>query len=303
MDELVNIGIRQLRHFIVVAETGGFTRAAAKLHIAQPALSREIRRLESQLGIILFKREARGVALTSEGQQLLESAKATLREYDALVARAASFRQLSGGRLRVGFMAQGPGELLPAALRAFKATHPNAEISLHQFGFDDCFMGVTRQLTDVGFCIGPPDDNDDVHVYELFQEAVVVAMPVDHPLANRSRLSIAEIISEALFTDTHPPGRWRDYWDVLEHRNGDQPIIAGRFATHDEWLEAMRLGGGIALCPESTPRYYPRSGLAFVPLHGMAPLGHNIVWLDNAANPLIEQFVNTTIQAAGGTYA
>jgi DNA-binding transcriptional LysR family regulator len=289
----VSLTIRQLRDFVAVAEAGSFTRAAAELRTAQPALSYQIKRLEKQLGVRLFEREARGVSLTVEGRRLLEDARQTLHHHDELLARAASFQRGAGERLRVGFMAQGPGELLPEVLRSFKRTHPEVEISLHQFGFEDCFMGVTRHLTDVAFSMGTLDESDEVVFSELFEEPIVVAMAADHPLAHRERLTIEEVIHEPLFSDIHPPGRWRNYWDAVDHRDGSEPYTAARFATHDQWLEAMRLGGGISFCPESTPRYYPRPGLAFVPLDGMAPASHTVVWRKAETNPLVEEFVRT----------
>ena len=286
-----SLSMRQLRNFVAVAEVGSITRAAAQLFVAQPALSYQIKRLERQLGVPLFKREGRGIALTDEGRQLLEHAKATLREHDALLDRAASLPGLQYGRLRVGFIAQGPGELLPKALRIFRHNHPNTAVSLYASGFDDCFVGVTRDITDVGFVMGPPDDNEDVAVQPLLDEPVVVAMADDHPFATRRRLKIDEILNEPLLTDIHPPGRWRDYWDANGHRSGLEPRIAGRFATHDEWLESLCLGGGISLCPESTPHYFPRSGLTFVPLDGMAPITHSIVWRKTNTSQIVKDFV------------
>jgi DNA-binding transcriptional LysR family regulator len=283
-----------LRDFVAVAAAGSFTRAAEKLHVAQPALSQQIKRLEEEFGVRVFEREARGISITDEGRQLLESATEALRRYDALLDLAADLRRGARGRLRVGFIAQGPGELLPEILRAFKRSHPNVEVSLHQFGFEDCFVGVTRELSDVGFSHGMLDEDDRIASQSL-EEPIVVVMASDHHLATRKRLTIDEIIDEPLFTDMHSPGRWRDYWDAIPHRKGAQPAIAGRFASHDEWLEAVRLGGGIGLCPESTPTYYPRSGVAFVPLEGMAPAVHSIVWCKDRASTLVSDFVSTAL--------
>jgi DNA-binding transcriptional LysR family regulator len=161
-------------------------------------------------------------------------------------------------------------------------------------------MGVTDDLTDVSFTIGPLDDDNEVTAVGLFDEPVVVAMAEDYPLADRQRMTVEELVREPLFTGEHKPGRWRDYWDALAHRNGSEPVIAGRFATHDEWLEAVRLGGGVSPCPASTARYYPRPGLAFVPLDGMAPATHSILWRKDRANPLIKDFVDAAVAVAHG---
>jgi DNA-binding transcriptional LysR family regulator len=287
----MTVSIRQLRDFEALAAAGSFTRASLELHLAQPALSYQIKRLELELGVALFERHPRGVTLTAEGRELLERARATLREYDALLDRAQRLRPDATGALRVGFMAQGPGELLPAILRAFKRTHPDVEVTLHQFGFEDCFMGVAEGTTDVGFATGPLDDSDEVTFRPLFEEPVVAAMAADHALADRERLTIEEAVREPLFTDTHRPGRWTHFWNAIDHRGGREPVVAGRFSTHDEWLEAVRLGGGIGLCPQSTARFYPRPGLVFLAVDGMEPAIHGIVCRKATRDRLVGDFV------------
>lgn len=188
-------------------------------------------------------------------------------------------------------MAQGPGELLHRAVMSFRESHPHVDVTLLPFGFNDCFLGITRRITDVSFSIGPLDEQRDVASAPLFEENVVAAMASDHPLGSRDRLHVREILDEPLFTDTHPPGRWRDYWDAVPYRDGRPPRIVGRFDTHDEWLEGIRLGGGISICPESTPRYYHRPGLVFIPLDGMEPAEHRVVWRRADTNPAVRDFV------------
>jgi DNA-binding transcriptional LysR family regulator len=166
-------------------------------------------------------------------------------------------------------------------------------VSLHQFGFEDCFMGITRELTDVAFSMGTLDEHHEVACKSLHEEPMVVAMAADHPLAARSRLHISEVIGQPLFTDVHPPGKWRDFWDATAYRGGKPPQIISRATTHDEWLEALRLSSGISLCPQSTPRYYPRPGLAFVPLDGVAPIIHWVIWRKETPNRHVDAFVRT----------
>lgn len=297
----MNVSIRQLRDFAAVAAAGSFTRAAAELRIAQPALTHQIRRLEADLGVSVFVRGPRGVTLTAEGEQLLAQAQTLLGCYDELGELAGRLRRQAAGSLRVGFMAQGPGELLYEAVRAFAVRRPNVEVSLHQFGFSDCFLGVTRSVTDVGFSMGTLDDHDDVASAALFTEPMVVAMAASHPLASRDRLHITEVLDEPLFADVHPPGRWRDFWDAADYRSGKPARVISRAATHDEWLEALRLCNGISFCPQSTPDYYPRPGLVFVPLDGAAPIVHSVIWRKSTANRHVAEFVKTaTATATGG---
>jgi DNA-binding transcriptional LysR family regulator len=288
---------RQYRDFVAVAEAGGFTRAAADLHVAQPALTYQIKRLESELGLRLFVRGPRGVTPTAAGEALLPLARSALQAFDAIGARAAELR---GGQLvvRVGFMGQGPGDLLPEILRSFRAMHPEVEVALVQSGFEDCFVGVRSGATDVGFMTGPLDDDPAVAFAPLFEEDVVAGMASDHPLAKRERIPIEEIVEQPLYADLHPRGRWTDWWDAVEHRGGQPVRYAGRFVHHDEWLEALRLGGGVGLCPSSTARYYPRPGLTFVPVDGMGPAEHGVLWLGGTRSLVVRDFVGIAQQLA-----
>jgi DNA-binding transcriptional LysR family regulator len=293
--------IRQYRDLVALADAGSFTRAAADLHVAQPALTYQIKRLETELGIQLFVRGPRGVTITAEGEALLPLARAALHAFDAIGARAGELR---GGRrvLRVGFMGQGPGDLLPEILRSFRALHPEVEVSLVQSGFEDCFVGVRTGATDVGFMTGPLDEDDSIAFAALFEEEVVAAMAGDHPLATRERLGIEEAVEQPLYADLHPRGRWTDWWDAMAHRNGRPVRFAGRFLHHDEWIEALRLGGGIGLCPESTARYYPRPGLTFVPVDGMGPAEHGVLWPSNSSDRVVRDFVAVAQRVADGRH-
>jgi DNA-binding transcriptional LysR family regulator len=289
--------VRQLRDFVALAEAGSFTRAAATLHVAQPALTYQIKRLEAELGLQLFVRGPRGVTTTPAADALLGLARTALHAVDAIGERAAELR--GGTRtLRVGFMGQGPGELLPDILRAFRAAHPDVEVALVQSGFEDCFVGVRTGATDVGFMTGPLDEDDSVAFAALFQEPVVAAMASDHPLAGRERIPIEEAVEQPLYADLHPRGRWTDWWDAIAHRGGRPVRYAGRFLHHDEWLEALRLGGGIGLCPQSTARYYPRPGLTFVPVDGMGPAEHGVLWLAESRDRIVLDFVAIAREAA-----
>jgi DNA-binding transcriptional LysR family regulator len=294
----MNVSIRQLRDFVAVADASSFTRAALAMRIAQPALTHQIRRLESELGVIVFVRGPRGVTLTPGGEELLAQARAILREYDVLRELAGRLRRRAVGSLRIGFLAQGPGELLYEALRAFSAAQPAIGIALQPFGFEDCFMGITRGLTDVGFSMGVLDEHDEIAAKALFEESMVVAMAADHPLATRQRLHISEVLTQPLFTDVHPPGRYRDYWDAMAYRDGQSPTVINRAATHDEWLEALRLCHGISFCPQSTPAYYPRPGLVYVPLDGVEPVVHWILWSKDTSNRQVGEFVETVAALA-----
>jgi DNA-binding transcriptional LysR family regulator len=283
--------IRQLRDLVALADAGSFTRAAEHLHVAQPALTYQMKRLETEVGVRLFVRGPRGVTTTPECEALLPLARAAVDAMDAVLARASELRTGGHRTLRVGFMGQGPGDLLPEVLRAYRAVHADVEIILVQGGLADCFVGVRTGAADVGFMTGPLDEDEGVAFLPLFDEEVVIAMASDHPLATRERLPVEEVVQQPLYGDVHPRGRWTDWWDAMGHRGGRPVVFAGRFANHDEWLEALRLGDGIGICPASTARYYPRPGLTFVPVDGMGSAPHGVLWRAASRDPLVLDFV------------
>jgi len=299
----MSVSVKQLREFISVAEAGSITRAAQELFVAQPALSLGIRRLETQLGLTLFRRLPRGVELTAEGAELLELARRAVRDVDVLERRARELRDPEADSLEIGFMAHGAGDLTPEILRRFRERHPGVRVTFRQFGFDDSFVGVTAGLVDAGFVSGPVVQPEDVELRLLRHDPIVAAVPSDHPFASRSSLSIVEVVAEPFVTDDQPPGPWHDYWLAMDHRPPGEPVVALRTSSHDEWLEAVRAGLGVSICPDVTARYYPRPGVTFVPVPDMEPAPFAIAWMRDRAGPLVRDFVACAVEAAEAAIA
>ncbi len=294
----MSVSIKHLREFVAVADAGNITRAAEALYVAQPALSLQIKRLEAELGLRLFERLPRGVQLTTDGAELLDVARRAVRDADAFERRARELRERRPEHLDVGFMAHGAGDLTPEILRAFRARRPGARVTLRQFGFDDTFVGVTAGLVDAGFVSGPVDPPDGVEMRLLRWDPIVAAVAADHPLARRESVSIREVVTEPFVTDGLPAGPWHDYWLALHHRPPGPVEVAAQTMSHDEWLEAVRSGVGVSICPDITARYYPRPGVAFVPVPDMDPSPFHIAWLRDRAGPLVVYFVDCGVEAA-----
>jgi DNA-binding transcriptional LysR family regulator len=294
----MSVSIKQLREFVAVAEARSITRAAQALYVAQPALSLQVKRLESELGVQLFVRLPRGVELTEEGAELLELARRAVRDADAFVRRARELREHVPQHLDIGFMAHGAGDMTPEILRAFRSRHPGVRVTFRQFGFDDSFVGVTAGLVDAGFVSGPVDVPDGGEMRLLRSDPIVAAVAADHPIASRSSVSIREVVAEPFVTDDQPAGRWHDYWLAMHHRPPGPADVAARTFSHDEWLEAVRAGVGVSICPDITARYYPRPGVAFVPVPDMEPAPFYVAWMRDRAGPLVQDFVACAVRAA-----
>jgi DNA-binding transcriptional LysR family regulator len=294
----MSVSIKQLREFVAVAEARSITRAAQALYVAQPALSLQIKRLEAELGVTLFVRLPRGVEVTEEGAELLDAARRAVRDVDAFVRRAHELREHEPEHLDVGFMAHGAGDLTPDIVRAFRARHPGVQVRFRQFGFDDSFVGVTAGLVDVGFVSGPVDVPEGVEMRLLRSDPIVAAVAADHPIAARPSVSIRDVVAEPFVTDALPDGRWHDYWLAMHHRPPGPADVAARTFSHDEWLEAVRAGLGVSICPDITARYYPRPGVAFVPVPDMDPAPFYVAWMRDGAGPLVRDFVACAEDAA-----
>ncbi|CAM5790539.1 MAG: LysR family transcriptional regulator [Burkholderiales bacterium] len=189
--------LKQMRQFLAVAEERNFTRAAERLHMAQPPLTRQIRALEDELGTALFLRMPRGAELTEAGAALLEEAPNLL----ALAQRARERTQLAGqgrsGRLDVGVFGSGVLEVIPRLLARFHALRPGVRIVLHSQTKDEQIDALRERRIAVGFNRLVPPASDLV-IETVLRESVVVALPRRHNLAKRKRLTLADLAGEPI---------------------------------------------------------------------------------------------------------
>jgi len=184
--------LRDMRHFLAVAEERNFGRAAERLHIAQPPLSRQIKALEDELGAALFIRTPKGVELTAAGQTLLDEVPNLL----ALAQRAKERTRRAGqgliGQLDVGLFGSGVLDVIPRLLARFHAQRPEVKIRLHNLTKAEQLQALRERRLSVGFNRLVPEEEGLV-IEPLLREALVVAMPEGHPLAVRPSIPLAEL--------------------------------------------------------------------------------------------------------------
>ncbi|MBI4694539.1 MAG: LysR family transcriptional regulator [Gammaproteobacteria bacterium] len=189
--------LRQMRYFLALAEERNFTRAAARLHIAQPPLTRQIRALEQALGSVLFLRTPKGVELTEAGHALLDEVPNLL----ALAQRARDRAQLAGqgrtGRLDVGIFGSGIFDVIPRLLARFHAERPDVRIVLHNHTKAEQIEALRERRIAIGFNRLVPAENDLV-VETVLREKLVVALPENHRLARRRKLALADLDDEPM---------------------------------------------------------------------------------------------------------
>ena len=235
--------VARLRYFVAVAEELHFGRAAERLFIAQPALSQQIRKLEEQLGVTLFERDRRHVALTPAGEALLSEARAAVDQVDRALAVGRRFRSGRIGRLDIGCTPGAVGGLMGRIMRAFQADHPDVELELHHYSFSDVSAGLRNGEVDAAF-VRLPLSLPDLRHRTLVVEPRVVALPPEHPLVTRPELAIAELLDEPWIAIATNDATWRDFWLATEHRSGRPARVGAEAATPDEAFEAVLAGRG-----------------------------------------------------------
>ena len=294
--------LRQLRSFVAVAEELHFSRAAARLHLAQSALSAQVRRLEDEIGGPLLIRTTRRVALTPAGEALLGDAREVLAAAEHALRRARARARGETGVIVVGSLGPASGGLLAPTLAMFGGRHPSVRVEVQAFDFTDTVDALRQRRADVAFLYLPLDEPDIVAT-PLLEEPRVVVLPRGHLLATRPQLRPADLADEAFVT--HPaavPEAWRDFW-ILADQLDRVPRTSSRLADKvEDWLLMIARGEGIDTCPAIISRYYPWPDLAYVPLVDAPPATLVLARRGDVRDQLVEDFVACT-QAAAATDA
>jgi DNA-binding transcriptional LysR family regulator len=244
------VDIRQLQHFVAVAEEKHFTRAARRMNIVQSALSNSIRLLEEELDAKLFVRSTRQVRLTDAGQILLDKAKAALESIRDAREAVAAVRNLERGTLSIGTVQSLPAFLdLPSLVERFHAEYPGVELRLRQGSATDLIEKIRNGRLDLAFLPlseSPADIKTDI----IACEALVVGCAPNHPLAGASDVSLAALKDEP-FVDFEPDWGTRKLIDQGFFGAGISRHIAFEVSDLNTLLELVSRGMGIALLPEA----------------------------------------------------
>jgi DNA-binding transcriptional LysR family regulator len=289
---------RDLRYFVAVAEELNFTRAAERLFISQPALSKQIRMLERQLGAPLFDRGRDGVRLTPVGKALLPHARRVLAAWDigwAEVERARSSQR----SILVAGMSTSPGRggLLPAIRSRFTELHPEATVQLRQIGWNDSTAGLAERAVDVAFVWLPLPDPGRYRWIVVAEEPRLVAMADSHPLAGHDVIEFAELMDEPFLALPPDAGPLRDYWLALDARDGRLPRIGAEIASTDETYEALVDGRGVCLVAAGNAPLITLGGVTTRPVHGISPSQLALAWHADDSRPLVLDYARSCRQA------
>jgi len=292
------VDLRQLRYFVAVAEELHFTRAAANLHIAQSALSSQVRQLEHELGGDLLVRTKRRVQLTPAGENLLVEGREILAAVEETMNHTRALLRGQGNALVVGSLGPAPGGILAPLLARFNSRHPSSSIEMRAFDFNEALQGLRERRADVVFLYEPLDEPDLV-ITPLLGEARVVVLSRRHRLSRRKSLRPVDLADETFVTQplTISP-EWRDFW-LLTEQIGHQPKVSPHVGENiEEWLHLIGRGEGIDTAPAIIARYYSWPDVTFVPLRDAPAATLVLARSAESTHPLADDFVDLAVEVA-----
>jgi DNA-binding transcriptional LysR family regulator len=281
--------LRHLRYFVAVAEELNFSRAAERLHMAQPPLSVAIRQLEQELGTNLFVRTSREVRLTESGAALLDGARRTLAEADAAVTAVRRAAAGEVGSLRIGYNWSARFETLPALGQALKRAHPDVELLAEEMRPNRMPAALRTGAIDVALALYP-EVVAGLAYRTVRREPIVALLSASHPLAHEHDLALEALANEYLMFPRELAPRLHDFYVGLCRHAGFEPKLS-RESARSRWTIGTWEASTAALLPASVAYDLP-GGVVAVPISGLgAALESQLVWRGDNHSPALAAFV------------
>ena len=291
--------LRHLRYFVVVAEEQNVTRAAERLHLSQPPLSRQIRDLEEELGVELFRRTAKSLALTDAGKVFLGEARAVLLRSDQAVDAVRAAAKNCQGKLRVGYAPSLTARFLPEALRAFEADFPAVHVALHDLSSEECRQRLAARKLDLALTIEPSDSARRGLLFEpITRHPVFCAVGPAHSLAGKKSVRLKELAGEpfVIYAEEEYP-EYVEWLQKVCRAAGFRPRITGEYDGATGLITAIESGRGIAIVAAPL-RCLSGPRLVFLSVQPRLPaLAMGAVYPEGGSN-LVEKFIAAVKKAA-----
>jgi DNA-binding transcriptional LysR family regulator len=300
---LKSMDLRRLRYLVAVAEEGHITRAAERLGLQQPPLTRQIRALEEELGVILFERLPRGMRLTDAGRVAVDEARAILERAARLPDTAQRAARGERGRLAIGYTSSGAFHPFVAQqIRAFRAARPGVVLELAEDGTPELVRGLETERLDAAFVRSGGALGEGLLVEPLLEEPMAAAVPNDHPLAMSVDIALADLAGETFVFYRRPSGPGlHDAIVAACLRAGFSPTVGQEAPRMSSTLGLVAAGLGVAAVPASMQRMNVE-GVNFVPFRGDPGLTAPILLATRrrGRSALLEQFRAEVKAAAAG---
>jgi DNA-binding transcriptional LysR family regulator len=243
------VELRHLRYFLAVGEASNFTKAAARLRVAQPALSRQIQDLEEEIGVSLLRRSSRGVTLTAEGKLFLEQVRELLKQADASVEKVRALARGQYGELHIGYAAVPTTVILPPTLAAFQKVAPDVKVVLHDFSSDELISGLRNGTLELAIMVEPTAEQTTGIEFEVLQTSPLgVAMSATHPFARLKSIQLKKLAAEpivGLSRKDYP--EFQRFIDRLFASVAVKPQIAVECDSMSSLITEVEAGRGVSL--------------------------------------------------------
>ena len=287
----MDLDLRRARYFQAVAQELHFGRAAHRLHVAQPALSRQIAALERELGVILLERSTQRVSLTAAGTVFLDDIGAVIVAADDAIRRVRQGER-GASALTIGFM---PGLSLHHAMRTVMDEHPEAVIEIRELTWVNQADLVRDGTVDVAL-VRRPIDATGLRLQRVIADPRGVLLASDHPLANEAAITIAELADLPVIRHRHG-GAWDDYWMVSPRPDGRVPIAGPMVETIPEKLAVVAGGAAITFVPRSASRAYTHPDVVWVPISDIDDSQVALAWVAGRRSRILSAFAAAVAQA------
>jgi DNA-binding transcriptional LysR family regulator len=284
--------LRHLRYFVAVAEMLNFTKAAAKLHLAQPSLTRQIHNLEDEIGVRLLNRSKSQVGLTEEGRSFLVDARRILALATESIEAVQRLSRGETGQLNIAYSSNFNFELLPETLGAFRQTFPHIALNLFDMTPAEQFRALEARKIDLGFVgLRPPPSTRGLQWESIARHRTVVVLPEKHPLARKRRINLRELKTMffvGMSEKTHPG--FRDWLCETCQPAGFTPRILQDAELEPALMTFVAEGLGVTLAREHIKKL-PHPGVAFRPLAPPVKADYSIAWNRDNDSRALQQYV------------
>ena len=295
--------LRHLRYFVAVAENLNFTKAGAKLNLAQPSLTRQIHNLEGEIGVRLLNRSKSQVALTEEGRSFLVDARRILALATESVLAVQRLSRGEIGQLNIAYLSNFDFELLPETLRAFRKSFPHIALNLFDMTPAEQFRALEARKIDLGFVgLPPPAANRDLQWESIARHRTVVVLPEKHPLARKRQVKLGEL--KTMFfvgmSEKTYPG-FRDWLSGRCQQAGFMPRILQDAELEPALMTFVAEGLGVSLAREHVKRL-PHPGVVLRPLAPPVRTDYCIAWNRDNESRALQQYIQMVKSLAAHTH-